>query len=114
MSKSTKPDPGTPRVDVAQLWADHPGWGEPSDYNITDQEEVENTYGQTFRLGEHVRMTEDGDEGGFTGDEGIVVGISTTGPGLFYAKARTELVVWLDEAGYAEPTIVRPDDVEHE
>lgn len=84
-----------------------PKWGEPADYNVV----AGRTELEGFKVGDMVVVgTDNEDEGYYAGDEGIVVGISHTEPGLFRQVAADELIVHFE--GQSEPLTVDPFDLQ--
>lgn len=81
-------------------------WGDPQDYNIDpDREELGG-----LRIGDRVVCVQDDDDNFIMeGDEGVVIGISHTGPGVFHLESRDELCVLWDGG---DPSCCNPDVVE--
>lgn len=75
-------------------------FGPAEDYNAVEREELEG-----WHVDDTVRLAEDNEEGGFEGDEGVIVGFSHTEAGMF-GPARDELLVLFH--GYGEPVGVSP------
>lgn len=81
-------------------------WGEKSDYNIVeDRDELEG-----IKVGQRVRAIRDNeDEGYYSGDEGLVLGVSVTAPGIFNPTGKTDLTVAFDGM---DPISAKPEDLD--